>query len=128
GLPAATLVVIVALLVLAPLLAFRAAVARAKREALLEYGALVGEQQRLVRRRWILGQTLENDALLGAPELGPVADTGTMYEAVERMRPVPIGKLALAAVIVPAALPMLVVVALQVPVKDLVMGLAKVLL
>jgi hypothetical protein len=53
--------------------------------------------------------------------LGPVADTGTIDEAVRRMSPVPIGRIALAAVLVPAALPMIVVAALRILVKDIML-------
>jgi hypothetical protein len=127
--PAATLVAVLAIAVLAPLLAFRGRLALAKHEAMLEYGALVGEHGRRVRRRWILHETVEDpDSLLSAPELGPVADTVSLYEAVRGMSPIPIGKRALAAVILPATIPMIVVAALRVPVKDLVMGLVKIVL
>jgi hypothetical protein len=127
-LPAAALLVVLAVLVLAPLLAFRAPLARAKRRAMLEYGALVGEHGRLVRRRWILGERIADDAMLTTPELGPVADTAAIYEAVRRMRPLPFGLPAVAAVLLPAVLPMVMVAALRVPVKDLLLGLVKVLL
>src|SRR5262245_56017721 len=120
AMPAATLIVLTTLLVLGPLLAFLVPLGRAKRQALLDYGALVGDHDRRVRRRWILREPVEDDAILSAPELGPVADTGTLYDAVRQMRTVPIGPSALAAVVVPMAIPMLLVAALRVPVKDLV--------
>jgi hypothetical protein len=117
---AATLLVALTILVLAPLLAFRGPLTRAKRDALLEYGALVGEHDR--------EPVDDADQMLSAPELGPVVDTAAIYEAVRRMRPVPIGKLAIAGVVVPAVLPMFVVAALRIPLKDLLLGLAKVVL
>jgi hypothetical protein len=62
-----------------------------------------------------------------APELGPVADTLTLYESVARMRTVPVGRMALASVLVPAVLAMLAVVVIRVPVKDLVLPILKTL-
>jgi hypothetical protein len=118
-------VVAVAVLFLAPLLVWLPTLAAAKRRAMLEYGALVGEHGRLVRRRWIARETLADDALLAAPELGPVADVLTLYEAVGKMRAAPLGLRALAAIAVPAALPMLVVLAIEIPLKDLLLGILK---
>jgi hypothetical protein len=50
-----------------------------------------------------------------------------MYEAVVKMRLVPIGKVSIAGILLPLALPLLVVAALQVPLKDLLLKLAKAL-
>jgi len=69
-----------------------------------------------------------HEDLLQAPEQGPVADTVSLYHAVARTRPVPIGMLALVAGLVPALLPMLPAAAVQVPIKDVVMNLVGVLL
>jgi hypothetical protein len=66
--------------------------------------------------------------LLQAVELGPVADTLSLYDAVARTRPVPIGMLALVAGLVPVLLPMLPAAAVQVPIKDVVMNLVGLLL
>jgi hypothetical protein len=59
--------------------------------------------------------------LLDAPELGPVADTLSLYEAVTKMRTAPIGKTALFAVALPAAIPMVALFAIEVPIKDLLL-------
>ncbi len=126
--PAAALVLACLLLVLGPLLAFAGPLAAAKRQALLEYGVLVGEHGRRVRRRWILREPVEDDGLLSAPELGPVADTTALYDAIRQMRPMPIGPVAIAAVVIPAIIPMLFVVAICIPVKDVLLQLVKVLL
>ena len=96
-------VVLALLLFLAPLALWLPPLRACKRRALLDYGALVGEHGRLVRRRWILREPVADAALLGAPEIGPVADTISLYEAVRKLRTVPIGPssllpLALAAV------------------------------
>lgn len=111
--------IVLVLLCLAPLMVFIPTLAAAKRQAMLEYGALVGEHGRLVRRRWISRELTDSHPLLEAPELGPVADTLSLYEAVAKMRAAPIGKAALLSVAVPAAIPLLALFALQVPLKDL---------
>jgi hypothetical protein len=124
----AAFLVVVLLLFTAPYLAFVPALTRAKRAALLEYGALLGRHGTLVRRRWILGQAVADDPVLSAPELGPVADINGLYDSVERMKPVPLGLASIAMVAVPAALPLLPVIAIEVPIRELLGGLAKALL
>jgi len=92
-------------------------------------GSLVGEHGRPVRRKWILNEPVEDrEALLSAPELGPVAATVSLYDAVARMRVIPIGMQALAAVLVPAVLPLVAVAAIRVPLKDILVKILQTLL
>ena len=56
----------------------------ARARAIPAYAALVGEQGRLVHRRWILREAVADAPLLDAPEIGPVADANAMYDAVKR--------------------------------------------
>jgi hypothetical protein len=81
----------------------------------------------MVRGRWILGQPPADAALLEAPEIGPVADTVALYEAVKRMRPVPIGRSSLLAIGLASALPMLPVLAIEIPIRELLGQLLKTL-
>lgn len=127
GAPAGVFVVAMLLLFLSPLLAFGSKLRVAKRDALLDYGALVGRHGRGVHQRWIEGRTLADDGLLSAPELGPVADTAALYESVSQMRGAPIGKPSLLVIALPAILPLLAVVAIQIPIKDILVKLLKTL-
>jgi len=113
--------VLALVLFLSPLLVWMPRLGAAKRAALLEYSALVGRHGRLVRRRWILREPVDDSGLLGAPEIGPVADTLALYESVRKMRALPIGRQALVAIALPAAIPMLGVVAIEVPVRELLL-------
>jgi hypothetical protein len=127
-LPAAMFVAVWTVLLLAPVLPLIRVMYTAKRTALESYAAMVAEQGRLVRRRWIDGTT-ESDAPLIEPSgVGVVADAGVMFDAVQSMRVVPIGKVTIAAILVPIAIPMLIVAAVRVPIRDLLFGLAKALL
>jgi len=128
-LPAAIFLIGVAALGLAPLLTFSGALRRARWQALLDYGSVIGEHGRRVRRRWILGEKVEDrEELLAAPELGPVADTITLYESVQRMRAAPLSRTALVAVLLPVVLPMLAVVAIRIPIKNVLLGILKTLM
>jgi hypothetical protein len=126
-LPGAMFVVLWTLLALLPLLALAPALVAARARAIPAYAALVGEQGRLVHRRWILRETVPDTPLLDAPEIGPVADANAMYDAVKNMRGVPIGKGAIMKVLLPIALPFIVVAGLQIPLKELLLKLAKAL-
>ena len=119
--------VAVLVIFLAPYFAFAGVLASARKQALLDYGKLVGQHGRLVRRRWILGESVGKQSLLEAPEIGPVADTAAIYEAVQNMRTLPIGKKSLMAVAIPAAIPLLALMSVQIPIKDIVMTLLKTL-
>lgn len=113
--------ILLVVLCLAPLVVFIPKLAAAKKQALLDYGALVGEHGRLVHRRWISREVLDNQSLLEAPEIGPVADAVALYEAVTNMRAAPIGKSAILAVALPAAIPLLALFAIEVPIKELLL-------
>lgn len=126
--PFAVFVVAMLVLYLGPLALFFRALLHLKREGLLEYGALVGRHGRLVRRRWIAQEPVVESPLLQAPELGPVIDTVSMYEVVDGIRPSPIGMRSLLAIVLPALLPMIPVLAIQIPVKEMLLKLIKALL
>ena len=125
--PVGGFLVLVAVVFLAPLVVFGGPLRRTKRAALLDYGALVADHGRTVHHRWIDKKPVEDDTLISAPEIGPVADVQAIYEAVQKMRPIPIGKSTLLAVLVPALIPVLVVVSLQVPIGQLLLHILKAL-
>jgi hypothetical protein len=122
-----TTLVIALILFLAPLLLWAPTLAAAKRRGLLEYGSLVGEHGRLVRRRWIQREPIADHSLLGAQEIGPVADTISLYESVRKLRAVPIGRSSLLTILLAAGVPMLAVLAIEVPIRDLLLKLLKTL-
>ena len=122
--PAAAFLVVALIVFLAPLAVFAGPLSAARKRAELEYGALIGRHGAGVRRRWILGERIDDD-LLSAPEIGPVADTAALYESVTRMRPLPIGKRALIAIALPALVPILLVFAIKVPLAQILGKLLK---
>jgi len=109
------------------LAALMPAMRKAKRAALPAYAAMVAEQGRLVRRRWIDGTKLDSP-LLEPEGVGPIADAATMFNAVQSMRLFPVGKVSLLGIGLPVAMPMLAIVALEMPIRDLLLGLVKALM
>lgn len=111
---------------LAPLAVLVGPMSRAKKQARLQYGRLVARHGDALHRRWIDGESVD-EPLLDSPEIGAAADAAMLYEAVGKMKPVPLGLPALVAVAVPAALPMLAVLAIEVPIGELLRTLVKAL-
>ena len=99
---------------------------KTRRAALNQYGALVARHGRGVRERWIEGRPVEDD-VLSAPEVGPVADTISKYDAITRIQPLLVSKGALIAVIAASIIPMLVVISLRIPLPELIKTLLKAL-
>jgi hypothetical protein len=123
--PATVFVVLWSLLLFAPLVPLMPALWAAKRAALPSYAAMVAQQGRDVRRRWIDGTSKAEGALLEPDGIGVIADAATMYDQVRAMRLIPIGKPSLFGILVPIAVPMLIVVSLKIPIKTLLLGLLK---
>jgi hypothetical protein len=125
--PAILFALVWSVLLLAPLIALMPVLHAAKQAALPYYAAMVAEQGRLVRRRWIDGTTKAESRLLEPAGVGPIADAAEMFDAVRSMRKIPFSKASLSGIVVPIAVPMLVVVALQIPIRQLVLDLVKTL-
>jgi hypothetical protein len=105
---------------LAPLLVFVPRLHALRRASLAAYGALLGEYGRLFERRWIRRERVDDAPILEAPEIGPVADAVSLYEAVSHMRAVPIGRRSLVPIAVATVLPLLPVFATQMPIKEVI--------
>jgi hypothetical protein len=127
-LSAATFVGLWTLVLLLPLFALIPVLTATKRAALPSYAALVARQGREVHRAWIDGRREAEAPLLEPAGVGTIADAATMYEAVRSMRSLPIGKASIAGILVPIIVPMFVVAALQIPVKELLLKLLKALI
>lgn len=106
--------------ILAPFLLFIPRLARARRRALHEYSALTARHDRLVQGRWVRREAVrDDDGMLSAPELGPLADVASMFHAVERTKVLPLGRTALLWLALAVLLPMLPVILIQIPVQEI---------
>jgi hypothetical protein len=126
--PLGAFVVVAALAVLVPLLVFVRPLAVVRQQALFDYGALIGEHHRQLRRRWILGETLHDDAMLSAPELGTAADSLRLYDSVWALWPLPVSKRKLLGITALIVLPILPLVAAEVHLGDALLKVLRTLL
>ena len=72
-----------------PLLIFVPVLARARREALREYGILVQQHNDLFHRKWIDGNRPADELPLGNPDMSSLVDLGTSYTVVRDMKAIP---------------------------------------
>lgn len=126
--PLAIFAAVAFLICVAPLLVFIPVLKSGKRAAMNQYGALVAQQNRQVRRKWIEGGPVEDCELLDAPELGPTTDVNAIFLSVRAMRMVPFSKKSLITVAIPVALPVIVLAAMEIPLGDILMKIFKTVL
>ena len=126
-LPLLSFAVLWGLTVLAPLFVFSGKMISIRKKAMREYSALLAQHGRLVHRKWILGEKIGEQEILDSPELGPSADIETIYAAVKNMRLIPIGKSCIMPILLPIALPMIIVAATQIPLLTILTTLFKAL-
>jgi hypothetical protein len=120
-------VVLALVLVFAPLLVLAGPLSRARHAALARYGKLLSASHRVFESRWLDGRESAGEELLGSADPSSLADVASVYGTAKQMRIVPIARKNLVAVVAEAALPMLPLVALEVPIKEIVTRLIGIL-
>jgi hypothetical protein len=117
--------VVWSLALLMPLFALYPVLWSTRNRALPMYAALVGEQGRLVHRRFIERKPAADETLLEAEGIGPVADAAALYDAVRHMRALSIGRRTLLSIVVPMAIPFLLLAMLQFQIMTILLTLLK---
>jgi hypothetical protein len=82
---------------------------------------------RLVRRKWILKEQIEDEQILRSEELGPLTDVKDIYQAVRDMRSILPGKKTVSTLLIPALIPQLILLSVQIPIKEILMTLLETL-
>jgi hypothetical protein len=112
-------------LTLGPLVPFVGHLLRAKRLGKLDYGRLATRHNQGFADRW-LGNPAASP--LGDPSISSLADLGTSYGTIDRMRPLPIGRHSLAALLVVCLAPALPALAAHVPLREMLTRVVKTVL
>ncbi len=120
-------VVIAMVLLVCPVLVFAPVLMALRYRSLLEYSPFISRHGRLVEKKWVRGESVpaEESAVLTAPELGPLIDIYNLYQGVQNIRPVPLSPRLVLALLVVIGIPILPVLALEIPVKEILGVLAK---
>ena len=101
----------------APLFPFMPVLFAARRQGRAEYGALVSDYARELEKRWIRGHTRAD--LLGSPDFSGLADLEANYrDNVEKMQLFLFGLRDAAVLLVASLLPVLPILFMQLPVRD----------
>jgi len=120
-------VIVLPLLCVVPFFSFLGLMLKTKKQGLLDYGDLISGHGRLVKERWIEGKLIVDAPILDAPELGPISDTAAPYELIAKIRPLPLTMGSLVPLVGAAVLPMIILVALELPLKTILMTAMKIL-
>jgi hypothetical protein len=116
---------ITVVLTLGPLVPFVGHLLRTKRLGKLDYGRLATRHDQEFAERWI-GRPAKSP--LGDPSISSLADLGTSYGIVDRMRPLPIGRHSLAALVIVCLAPALPALAAHVPLRQMLTRVVKTVL
>jgi hypothetical protein len=123
----ATVVVQLAL-VLAPLLVFTPRLFDLREKAKLQYGALATRYVRDFDAKWLRGQrVVPEQELLGNDDIQALADLDSSFKVVQEIRVVPFGKETVLTIVFAYALPLLPLFASELPLKEILSVMGKML-
>ncbi len=114
-LPAIALVVITAMVALAPLAFFVPRLAQLRRKGILEYGVLGQIHSTDFHEKWIAHRSGHEGEFLQAAESTTLANFGRVYDSIGALRPFPADRGALITLAAAVAVPALPVILTQVP-------------
>ncbi len=119
-------VVIAVAILYAPLLVFFGRLSRCRFTGLLDFGSLVLRYDRKFEEKWIERKSAETDeSLLGSSDIQSLADIASAYEHVNDMWPVPFDTKGFGILIVASILPLIPLVATEVPLQEILKKLAE---
>jgi hypothetical protein len=124
--PFILLVVICMVTAFGPLFFFTVHLWRARIAGLREYSGFARRYTKLFHERWII--QANDESLLGTPDISGLADLGTSYEKLEKMKLVPFGPRLAIIVLAATFTPMVPILAIEQPIPQLVTSLGRALL
>lgn len=110
-----------------PLLVFTPLIYKTKLDGVYTYGALCTELCNSFARKWVSLKREEKGAILDSADPSALCDMNGSYEAIKSMKPSLISRQFLTAFIVAACLPAIPLVALVMPLKDILIKIFKAL-
>jgi hypothetical protein len=105
-------------LFIGPLLVFAYPLYVRREQALIEYGRLANQHNLAFHQKWI-GEGRRGEELMGTSDLSSVGGLNACIKAVEEIRVIPVNRVAVMQLVAAAGIPMLAVVATQIPLADI---------
>jgi hypothetical protein len=124
---AALLVLMLALFGGPPIIVFAPTLFRLKQDGLRRYGTLASRYTQQFDSKWAEDINSSEEPLLGTADIQSLADLGNSYDLIRKMRAVPISLSDFIAMALPAALPVLPLLATVMPVSEILTGILKLL-
>ncbi|WP_158931043.1 hypothetical protein [Acidisphaera sp. S103] len=112
-----TLMALSIIIFVGPLLIFSPRLMEVKHRGLAEYGILASQYTQSFDRKWIPAAATTDEPLLGTGDIQSLADLGNSFGMVRKMKFIPIDRADIIAILIPAALPGLPLVATEVPLR-----------
>jgi hypothetical protein len=108
-----------------PLVFFNRQLYNAKQRAVLACGTLAGRQLRAFEEKWLGAKPPAAGEILREPDFSAVSDFNATVAAVQKMKTLPFGLKQLVSLAVAALLPFLPVVAIEIPLKEVLLQVLK---
>jgi hypothetical protein len=115
-------------IVLTPLFIFWQKLFETKIRGLYQYGTLATEYTSTFHHKWVVGQRIPDEALLGTADIQSLADLGNSYSFVEKMRALPIRSRTVLYLIFASLIPMAPLLLTMMPLEEILKMLVKVVL
>jgi hypothetical protein len=116
------------IVVLGPLCVFAPRLAQAKRQGLLEYGALASRYVEGFDQKWLRGGAPLDEQLVGTGDIQSLNDLAGSFEVVNSMRPFPFGKTVVLQTAIAALAPVLPLALTMISLEDIIKRLLGILL
>lgn len=107
------------ILFIGPLLVFSYPLYIRRERALIEYGRLANQHHLAFHQKWI-GEARRGEELMGSSDLSSITGLNACIKSVEEIRIIPVDRTAVLQLLAAAGIPMLAVVATQVPLAEIV--------
>lgn len=117
-------VVVALLFFVGPLLFFTPILIRARQKAIFTYGALCHELNCLFASKWV-HDDVDRKPLIECPDASAITDLNAQYTLIQSARPVVFDRQLILVYLVSICLPALPLVAMVIPLKDLVVQIVK---
>lgn len=126
--PLIIFLIIMVLIPVVPLMIFTGRLVRLKLHGLHDYGVLANKHSLMFDEKWIRQMEDNIPEVLGAPDISSLADLGGSFQTIRQVKFVPFTVRHLAVIVIAAGIPMIPLILIEVPFKEIIIKVAGALL